>query len=697
MWLPHVTKKGLRVKYDMQMPGESAGVEGALAIQYEVNKRLVGRDEVPDDLPMCIHCGVGANSTPHMRRGPEGPRTLCNACGLAWRKKTLKRIIYLDAAGGGTVHAEMVPKLGMEFDSENKAYEFYNNYAGMAGFSVRKGWLDKRVSDKTTRSRTLVCSREGFRQERKTGIEAKRPRPETRIGCPARMKIKLIPSGMYRITKFIAEHNHQPAPPSSKHLLRSQRATSEFQSVDADLSEDELAAPRSSVEPTGTRHNIYLLPSDYKTCLRSKRMKSMQPGDAESLLKYLQSMQLQNTSFFYAIQLDEDDKLTNIFWADSKSIEDFNYFGDVVSLDTTYKLSGNCRPFVPLVGVNHHKQITIFGAAFLYDESAESFKWLFNTFGIAMHGKLPRTILTDESVAISSALVTVWPETTHRLCAWQIYHTSIKHLNHVFQSSKTFAKDFSRCVYSYEDEDQFLLGWRSLLEKYDLRSNEWVSKLFECRENWALAYGRQTFCADIKSTLQSESFSSELKKCLTLQHDLASFLKNYEKVVSECRYAELQADFHASQSFPRIPPSKMLRQAASMYTPAVFEMFRKEFDVFMDCLLYNSGEYGTITEYRIAVGEQPKEYYVRLDSTDLSVICSCKKFEFVGIHCGHVIKVLDFRNIKELPERYYLKRWKRDAKAAIDVVEPNSPTVSSVHGQVPVDVQQGIPMSQAPG
>lgn len=672
----------------MHMPGQSAGVESALADQYEVeNKHLeIGGDEGSEDLRMCIHCGVGSKSTPHMRRGPEGPRTLCNACGLAWRKKTLKRTIYLDSSGGGAAHSEMVPKLGMEFENENKAYEFYNNYAGMAGFSVRKGWLDKRVSDKTTRSRTLVCSREGFRQERKAGNEAKRPRPETRIGCPARMKIKLIPNGRYRITKFIEEHNHQPAPPSSKHLLRSQRVTSEYQSGDADLTDEDLAVPRSSVESIGTRHNILLLPPDYRTCLHSKRMKSIQPGDAEALLKYLQSMQLQNTSFFYAVQLDEDDKLTNIFWADSKSLDDFNYFGDVVCLDTTYKFSVHCRPFVPFIGVNHHKQITIFGAAFLYDETAESFKWLFNTFGIAMHGKLPKTILTDDSVAISSALAIVWPETAHRLCVWQIYHSCMKHLNHVFQSTKTFAKDFSRCIYTFEDEDQFLLGWRSLLEKYDLRSNEWISKLFECRENWALAYGRQTFCADIKSSLQSENFSGELKKYLTPQHDLLSFFKNYEKVVSECRYAELQADFHASQSFPRIPPSKMLRQAASMYTPAVFEMFRKEFDIFMDCMLYNSGEYGTITEYRISVGEQPKEYYVRLDSTDLSVACSCKKFEFMGIHCGHVVKVLDFRNVKELPERYFLRRWKRDAKADL---EPNSPTVSSMHGQIPVDPHQG--------
>ncbi|XP_010482249.1 PREDICTED: GATA transcription factor 24 [Camelina sativa] len=35
----------------------------------------------------CEHCGVDESNTPAMRRGPAGPRTLCNACGLMWANK----------------------------------------------------------------------------------------------------------------------------------------------------------------------------------------------------------------------------------------------------------------------------------------------------------------------------------------------------------------------------------------------------------------------------------------------------------------------------------------------------------------------------------------------------------------------------------------------------------------------------------
>ncbi|XP_044958562.1 GATA transcription factor 20-like isoform X2 [Hordeum vulgare subsp. vulgare] len=45
----------------------------------------------PPSAAACHHCGTNAHNTPMMRRGPEGPRTLCNACGLMWANKGMLR------------------------------------------------------------------------------------------------------------------------------------------------------------------------------------------------------------------------------------------------------------------------------------------------------------------------------------------------------------------------------------------------------------------------------------------------------------------------------------------------------------------------------------------------------------------------------------------------------------------------------
>ncbi|RWV90687.1 hypothetical protein BHE74_00019147 [Ensete ventricosum] len=230
-------------------------------------------------------------------------------------------------------------------------------------------------------------------------------------------------------------------------------------------------------------------------------------------------------------------------------------------------------------------------------------------------------------------------------------------------SSKKLLTKVQPCIYDFEDEDEFLLAWNLMLEKYNLKDDEWLTKLYEERENWSSAYGRQTFSADIKNTLRVESLSSLLKEHLNLEKDLRHFLDIYEMLLEERRYAELQADYNANQGTPRIPPLRLLWQASSAYTPALFEIFRREFELFLDCMVYSGSEVGSLSEYQVTVKEKSKVHYVRFDSSDGSVICSCSKFEFVGIQCCHVLKVLDFRNIKELPPQFILKRWRKDAKA----------------------------------
>lgn len=50
--------------------------------------------------------------------------------------------------------------------------------------------------------------------------------------------------------------------------------------------------------------------------------------------------------------------------------------------------------FAPIVGVNNHDQTTIFGSAFLNDEIAESFIWLFKQFKEVMSGDDLKMIIT---------------------------------------------------------------------------------------------------------------------------------------------------------------------------------------------------------------------------------------------------------------------------------------------------------------
>jgi len=230
--------------------------------------------------------------------------------------------------------------------------------------------------------------------------------------------------------------------------------------------------------------NLGFLSVDYKNNVNSKRKEALKRGDGCAVMDYIQKMQLENPSYFYSIQLDDDNQINNIFLGDSRPIVDYGHSGDVLCFDTTYLTNSYGRPFAPFIRVNHHKQSIIFGATLLYDETIISFKWLFETFFIAMSGKQPRTIFTNQSVAMAKAIDEVFLESNHHLCVWHIYQNAAKHLNHVFHSSNCFASYLGNCVYDYEDE--WLDAWNNMLKEYDLLDNECLTKIFAVKEKWAM-------------------------------------------------------------------------------------------------------------------------------------------------------------------------------------------------------------------
>ena len=87
-------------------------------------------------------------------------------------------------------------------------------------------------------------------------------------------------------------------------------------------------------------------------------------------------MREQNSNFFYDIDLDDDFHVRNVFWADARCRVAYEYFGDVVTFDTTYLTNKYDMPFAAFVGVNHHGQSTLLGCGLLSGEDTDSFVWL---------------------------------------------------------------------------------------------------------------------------------------------------------------------------------------------------------------------------------------------------------------------------------------------------------------------------------
>jgi len=75
---------------------------------------------------------------------------------------------------------DYTPNLGIEFGSEQEAYDFYNEYGQNYGFSIHKDWCNKRQ---------FLCCKKGFRDELVKDGQKTHERAETKTGCQAHMKI----------------------------------------------------------------------------------------------------------------------------------------------------------------------------------------------------------------------------------------------------------------------------------------------------------------------------------------------------------------------------------------------------------------------------------------------------------------------------------------------------------------------------
>ncbi|KAL6888293.1 hypothetical protein ACP4OV_009319 [Aristida adscensionis] len=547
-----------------------------------------------------------------------------------------------------------VPKVGMIFDTEKKAYDFYNSYARSVGFSIRKCHTKMRA-DGTLCSKYLVCSNEGQ--------PAAKQRASTRSDCKARVQFNISREGLWIVQKVVLAHNHFLVSPDKSHMLRSQRREPDSdQQIMIQMRKEGITAEdirKFLKQCSRGAENVHLLRTD-------SEKNYLQPSYAQTLLDYLKNKQSKNPSFFYATQLDDNGRIANFFWTDGQAIVDYACFGDVVSFDTTLMGKKFEMPFAPFMGINHHRQIIIFGAALLYDESSESFLWLFQTFLTAMSWKKPATIFTDQSAEISNAARLVFSNSSHRLCLRHICHSVDKHLSNEICNHPQFLSDFKKCLYEESSTVCFDTRWKELISAYNLEGNTWMKNLYALREKWAAVCCRDSFHGNIMSIQNNEVTDNAFKK-FRRQLCLPDFLEEYDEFLTTLRQNELESDYKSrhTKPVPYIPDLPMLRTASESYTRNVHADFEEEFKKLFTLSCSLLSQYGTISTYKLIPLNSEEAAYAVFNSADITVSCSCKKYECTGMLCKHALRVLNYSNIFTLPSHYIFKRWTKDAKAQL--------------------------------
>ncbi|KAL5581605.1 hypothetical protein UlMin_014047 [Ulmus minor] len=534
-----------------------------------------------------------------------------------------------DAAYKGSV---CEPSSGLEFETKEEAYSFYREYARSVGFGITiKASRRSKKSGKFIDIK-IACSRFGNKRESGAAVNS---RPCIKTDCKASLHIKRKEDDKWVIHSFVKEHNHEICP------------------------EDFYYAAKG-----------WNKQSAIVACQKKGLQLALDGADVQLMLEHFMQMQDENRNFFYAIDLDHEKRLKNVLWVDAKGQHDYSSFCDVVFFDTFYVTNKYKIPFVPIAGVNHHSQYLLLGCALIGEETASSFVWLMQTWLKAVGGQAPRVIITDQDKFLKEAVADVFPDARHCFCLWHVLGKIPENLSCPMNQNENFMVKFNKCVYRSWSEEQFEKKWWKMVDRFQLREEEWVSSLYEDREKWGPIYMQDVCLAGMTTTERSGSITSFYDKFISPEGTFKEFIGRYKDFLKDMYEMEANADCEAQHNQSELRSLfNFGKQMSSVYTDAIFKKFQVEVLGLVSCQLRKESENETTIIFRVDDFEERYNFVVAQKEDEFRICCSCRCFEYRGFLCRHALLVLQMSGASDIPSRYILKRWMKDAKVRHSVGE----------------------------
>ncbi|KAH1154359.1 hypothetical protein GYH30_049864 [Glycine max] len=202
----------------------------------------------------------------------------------------------------------------MIFSSEDEITNYYKNYAQCLGYGIGK--ISTKNGDDGKKYFTLACSR--ARKYVSNSKNLLKPNRITKSQCKGRLKACMSLDETVIVSSVVLEHNHE--------LI---------------------------VEANGYE-NLTFGEKDCRNYIGKVRRLRLGTGDAKAIQNYFVRMQKQNSLFYYVMDMDDKSCLQNVLWVDTRCRAAYEYFGEIITFDTTYLTNKYDMPFTPFVGVNHH-------------------------------------------------------------------------------------------------------------------------------------------------------------------------------------------------------------------------------------------------------------------------------------------------------------------------------------------------------
>ncbi|XP_047312978.1 protein FAR-RED IMPAIRED RESPONSE 1-like [Impatiens glandulifera] len=523
------------------------------------------------------------------------------------------------------INEVQTPKVGMIYSSEEDVRNYYIDYGKHVGFAIAKK-SSKNGDDGKTRYFSLACARNG-----KTISTAKNcfyPRPSTKTDCKAKINVTVREDGWCIISRVYLDHNHTLCPGKVQHFRCKKVLTSDSKGKSELIDPaDAIVSSRSHLSSSEANP-----PSVEKDFVRIGKSRI---GDVEALFSYFSRVQSRNANFYYTVDVNEDCRIKNIFWADARCRTAYESFGDVVTFDTSYLTNGYEVPLVVFSGVNHHGQSILFGCGLISNDDTDTFIWLFKSWLICMSGRSPKSLIIDERKTIRAAVIEVFPNSHYRLCLWNIMKMALMKLGNLveYEAIKNCLKN---AVYDSLKPNEFEESWLRFVMEHKLEGNEWLQSLYADRHLWVPAFVKEYFWGGSEKAMNS-FFDGYVHSKTTLRQ----FVEQYDIALKSKIEKEDNSDFASfGTTIPLITNLSIEKQFQQAYTNDLFKLFQEELRGLIYCNASMVKSEDSVTLYEVTES--------KLENDGSS-----------------------WKEINEIPSHYILKRWRKDIKRGYTFVKNN--------------------------
>ncbi|KAL4337282.1 hypothetical protein AHAS_Ahas12G0094600 [Arachis hypogaea] len=168
-------------------------------------------------------------------------------------------------------------------------------------------------------------------------------------------------------------------------------------------------------------------------------------------MDYFKRMKERDNRFYYDVDYNKECQIIRILFADLRRIASYEYFGDVVSFDTTYLTNKYDMPFAAFVKVNYNRQFVLLGCWLLNSE---------NRLHLCSY-LIPRKALRH---------------IRHRWCLWHLMKKVREKLKG-YGCYKEIQVTMSKVVHRSLTIEEFKDKWIGFVNAYCLEDNNWFQGL----------------------------------------------------------------------------------------------------------------------------------------------------------------------------------------------------------------------------